>query len=76
LVCEEGFFKVNAINNMLVPHNSKIILAPKPQTILEKTWMFYTNCHRTNHNVETCQVKRKEDFIPIVFKVITQQIKV
>jgi len=38
--------------------------------------MYYTNCHMTNHRVETCRVKRKEDFIPAIFKVITQQIKV
>jgi hypothetical protein len=38
--------------------------------------MYYTNCHRTNHNVETCKVKRKEDHVPIVFEVTTQQIKV
>ncbi len=30
----------------------------------------------TNHSVETCRVKRKEDSIPVIFKVTTQQIKV
>jgi hypothetical protein len=30
----------------------------------------------TNHNVETCKVKKKEDLIPIVFEVTIQQIKV
>jgi hypothetical protein len=30
LVCEEGIFEVEAISNLLVPHNSKTILAPKP----------------------------------------------
>jgi hypothetical protein len=35
-----------------------------------------TNCHRTNHNVETCRVKRKEDLVLAVFKVTTQHIKV
>jgi hypothetical protein len=38
--------------------------------------MYYTNCHKTNHNVETCRVKRKEDSIPAVSEVTTQQIKV
>ncbi len=38
--------------------------------------MYYTNCHMTNHSVETCKVKRKEDSILAIFKVITQQIKV
>ncbi len=38
--------------------------------------MYYTNCHMTNHSVETCRVKRKEDSIPTIFKVIIQQIKV
>jgi hypothetical protein len=37
--------------------------------------MSYTNYHRTNHNVETCRLKRKEDFIPTVSKVTTQQIR-
>jgi hypothetical protein len=38
--------------------------------------MYYTNCHRTNHNVETCKVKRKEKSIPTISKVTTQSIKV
>ncbi len=38
--------------------------------------MHYKNCHRTNHNVETCRIKRKEDFVSIVSKATTQQIKV
>jgi hypothetical protein len=69
-------FEVEAINNLLIPHNSKIILAQKPQTILEKIRMYYTNCHRTNHNVENYNVKRKEDFVLPIFEVTTQQIKV
>ncbi len=38
--------------------------------------MYYTNCHKTNRNVETCTIKRKENFVPIVSKVTIQQIKV
>jgi hypothetical protein len=38
--------------------------------------MYYTNCHWTNHNVETCRVKRKEDHVHVVFKVTIQQINV
>jgi hypothetical protein len=38
--------------------------------------MYCTNCHMTNHNVETCKVKRKENFVHAVSKVIIQQIKV
>jgi len=38
--------------------------------------MYYTNYHRTNHNVETCRVKRKKDPILIVSKATTQQIKI
>jgi hypothetical protein len=72
LVCEEGIFKVKAIINLLTPHSSKIVLVQRPQTILKKTWMYYTNCHNTNHNVETCIIKRKEDPIPIIFEVTTQ----
>jgi len=34
--------------------------------------MYYTNCHRTNHNVETCKVKRKEDLVYVVSEVIIQ----
>ncbi len=37
--------------------------------------MYSTNCHKQNHNVETCRVKRKEDPIPTISKVITQHIK-
>ncbi len=38
--------------------------------------MYYTNCYRTNHNVETCKIKRKEESMLVVFKVTTKQIKV
>jgi hypothetical protein len=30
----------------------------------------------TNHNVETCRIKRKEDLVLIVFEVTTQHIKI
>ncbi len=30
----------------------------------------------TNHNVETCKVKRKEDLVPAISKVTTQHIKI
>jgi hypothetical protein len=53
LVCEEGIFEVKGISNLSIPQSSKIILAQKPQTILEKTKMYSTNCHKTNHNVKT-----------------------
>jgi hypothetical protein len=38
--------------------------------------MYCTNCHMTNHNVETCRVKRKEDHVLVVSKVITQHITI
>jgi len=38
--------------------------------------MYYTNHHKTNHNVETCKVKRKEDPIHVVSKLTTQLIKI
>ncbi len=38
--------------------------------------MYCTNCHRKNHNVETYRVERKEDFILVVPKFTTQQIKI
>ncbi len=40
--------------------------------VLKKIGMYYTNCHKTNHNVETCKIKRKEDPIPIVLEVTIQ----
>jgi len=76
LVCEEGIFEIKTINNLLVPQNRKTTLAQKPPTIPEKTRMYDTICHMINHTVESFKVKRKEDFVPIVFEVITQQIKV
>jgi hypothetical protein len=33
------------------------------------------NCHKTNHNVKTYKVKKKEDVLAI-YEVTTQQIKV
>jgi hypothetical protein len=53
-----------------------MVLVFKPQTIREKTKMYYTNYHNTNHNVKTRRVQRKEKFIPIVYEVIIQQIRV
>ncbi len=38
--------------------------------------MYCTNCHKTNHDVETYKVKRKENHVPKIFEVTTQQIKV
>jgi len=38
--------------------------------------VYCTNCHKTNHNVETYRVKRKEDLVLVISEVITQQIKV
>jgi hypothetical protein len=31
--------------------------------------MYYTNYHKTNHNVETYRVKRKEDHVHAIFEV-------
>ncbi len=68
MVCEEGIFEVEVISNLSIPQNNKTILVQKPQIVLEKTWMYYRNYHRTNHNVETCKIKRKEESILIVSK--------
>ncbi len=70
LVCEEGIFEVKAISNILVPQSSKIISAQKPQTILEKIGMYCTNYHKTNHDVETYRIKKKENHVPTIFEVI------
>jgi len=76
LFCEEGIFEVEAISNLSIPQNSKIVLIQKPSIVPEKTRMYYTNCHRTNHNVETYRIKRKEDLVHVVSEITTQQLKV
>jgi hypothetical protein len=38
--------------------------------------MYYTNYHKTNHNVETCRIKQKEDCVLVVFEVTIQQIRI
>jgi hypothetical protein len=53
-----------------------MVLAQKPLTIIKKTRMYYTNCHRKNHYIETCRIKRKENHVLVVFEVTIQQIKV
>ncbi len=68
MVCEEGISKVEVISNLSIPQNSKTILAQKPQIVLEKTWMYCINYHRTNHNVEICKIKRWEKSIFVVSK--------
>ncbi len=72
LVYEEGISKVEVINNLLVPQSSKTKLIQKPQIVTKKTRLYCTNYHKTNHNVETYRVKRKENFVPIVLEVTTQ----
>ncbi len=76
MVYEEGIFQVKVINWLSIPHSNKIISAQKPQIVLEKTRMYCSNCHKTNHNVETSRIKRKEDLVPVIYEVTTQQIKV
>jgi hypothetical protein len=34
--------------------------------------MYYTNCHRTNHNVETHRIKKNEDYVLAVFEITIQ----
>jgi hypothetical protein len=72
LVYQKGISEVEVINNLLVPQNSKITLVHKPSTIIEKARMYYTNCQKTNHNVETCIIKRKEGSIHVAYKVTIQ----
>jgi hypothetical protein len=36
--------------------------------------MYYTNCHKTNHNVKTRRIKRKEESILVISKVAAQHI--
>ncbi len=69
---EEGIFEVGTMNYLLVPHNSKTILVQNLQSITKKIGMYCINYHMTNHNVETCRVKRKEESILVVSKLITQ----
>ncbi len=71
MVCEKGISKVREINNLLIPQTNKTTLIQKPHTIIEKIRMYCINYHMTNHNVETCRIKRKEDFVTIVFEVTT-----
>jgi hypothetical protein len=76
LVHEEGIFEVEAINSLSIPHSNKTTLAQIPQIVPKETKLYYTNCHWKNHNVEPCRVKRKENFVLVVFEVTTQHIKV
>jgi hypothetical protein len=76
LVCEERIFYIKTINNMSIPYNGKIILVQKPQIVLEKIGMYCLNCQKTNHNVETRRIKRKEYPVPVLSWVIIQQIKI
>ncbi len=63
MVCENRISEIEAISNLLIPHNSKKILIQKLQTIIKKTGMYMIN-----HNVETCIVFLKKSTC-IVFKV-------
>jgi len=69
LVFEEGIYEIEAINNMLVSQSNKKISIQKHQKILKKIGKYYTNYHKTNHNVETYRVKRKEDHVHAIFEV-------
>ncbi len=47
----EGISKVEAISNMIIPHNGKIILTQKPHIITKKKGMYYTNCQIHIHGI-------------------------
>jgi hypothetical protein len=38
--------------------------------------MYFTNYHKTNHNVENYRGKRKEDHVPTIYEVTTEHIKI
>jgi hypothetical protein len=60
LVREERIFEVEVVCNLSIPQSNKSILTQKPHKIIEKIGMYYTNCHRTNHNVETYRMKERK----------------
>ncbi len=75
MVFEKGIFEVKVVSNMLILESSRRILTQKPHIITKKTRMYHTNWHKTNHNVETYRVKRKEEPILTVFKVLLNMLK-
>jgi len=53
LICEEGISMLEAQNTLYVPQTTRTKNVVTGNQIATRLRMYYTNCHHTNHNVET-----------------------
>jgi hypothetical protein len=67
----KGIFMLEAQKTFFVPQTiGTRNVAVKNQTIAKPS-MYWTNCHRTNHNIETYRSKKKEEHIIATTKATT-----
>lgn len=71
LIYEEGIFRHETHNTLFIPQTSRTCSVITRNQTITKQNMYYTNYHRTNHNVETC-ISKKEEPIIVAIEVTTQ----
>jgi len=63
MLCEEGMNIVEARNALSIPHNIEQAVLAKTQSNTGKTKKHCTNYGMTNHNVETCKMKKGQTMV-------------
>ncbi len=65
LIREEGISMPEAQNTLFVPQTIRIRCVAVKNYTTTKPSMYYTNCHHTNHNIETCKSKKEEPIVDV-----------
>jgi hypothetical protein len=60
LICE-GIFVLEAYSTLFAPQTIRIGSLAMGNPTVAKPNMYYINCYYTNHNVETCRSKKKDE---------------
>ncbi len=61
LICEEGIYMLEAQNTLFVPQTTKTGSVVMGNQTITKPNLYCTNYRHTNHNVETCRNKKREE---------------
>jgi hypothetical protein len=61
LICEEGIYVLETQSTLYVPQTIGTRNVIMGNRIVAKPNLYCINYHRTNHNVETCRSKKREE---------------
>jgi len=61
LICEEGIYMLEAQDTLFVPQTIRTGNVVMGNQTVAKPNLYCTNYYHTNHNVETCRNKKKEE---------------